>query len=79
MTIRSGFEDVEQIADPDGVVAVITRHKPTGTLSVAIFKTFVRDGEPERTNFFRIKHFAAVRRVLETAEKRLAILEANKP
>ena len=75
--IRNGYEDIEDIADPDGVVAVISRRRSNGMLSVAVFKTFERDGVREKTNFFNSRHFAAVRRVLEIAEQRLAVLEAG--
>jgi hypothetical protein len=75
--IRNGYEDIEDIADPDGVVAVISRRRSNGMLSVAVFKTFERDGVREKTNFFNPRHFAAVRRVLEIAEQRLAVLEAG--
>jgi hypothetical protein len=75
--IRNGYEDIEEIADPDGVIAVISRRRSNGTLSVAVFKTFERDGTKEKTNFFNAKHFAGVRRVLEIAEKRIEKLEAG--
>lgn len=69
--IRNGYEDIDEISDPDGVVAVISRRRSNGVLSVGIFKTFERDGVQERTNFFGARHFAAVRRVLDAAESRL--------
>ena len=75
--IRNGYEDIENIIDPDGVIAVISRRRSNGALSVAIFKSFERDGAREKTNFFNARHFAAVRRVLEIAEKRLAKLESG--
>lgn len=75
--IRNGYEDIEDIADPDGVVAVISRRRSNGTLSVAVFKVFERDGIREKTNFFNSRHFPAVRRVLEIAERRVAALEAD--
>ena len=77
--IRNGYEDIEEIADPDGVIAVISRRRSNGVLSVAVFKLFERDGVQEKTNFFGTRHFAGVRRVLELAEKRIAKLEAATP
>ncbi len=72
---RNGYEDVEEITDPDGVVGVISRRRSNGALSIAIFKTFDRDGVKEKTNFLSAKHFAGVRRVLDIAEARIAKLE----
>ena len=72
---RNGYEDVEEIVDPDGVVALISRRRSNGALSIAIFKIFERDGVKEKTNFLGVKHFDAVRRVLLLAEKRIAKLE----
>lgn len=77
--MRNGYEDVEEIADPDGVVAVISRRRSNGILSIAIFKVFERDGNTERTNFFNARHLPAVRRVLEIAEQRLAVVDASSP
>lgn len=75
--MRNGYEDIEEIADPDGVVAVISRRRSNGVLSVAFFKTFERDGVVERTNFVNARHFPAVRRVLDIVEQRLVTLEAS--
>lgn len=74
---RTGYEDVEEIKDPDGVIAVISRRRSTGACSVALFKSFERDGVQEKTNFLGAKYFPAVRRVLDIAEKRLVELEAD--
>lgn len=76
---HAGYEDVEEIHDPDGVVAVISRRKYNGTLSLAIFKVFERDGVPERTNFLGSRQLAGVRRVLDIAQDRMAKLEAANP
>ena len=75
--IRNGYEDIEEISDPDGVVAIICRRRSNGALSVAVFKTYERDGVIEKTNFFGSRHFAAVRRVLDIAVKKVATLEAQ--
>ena len=74
--IRNGYEDIEEINDPDGVVGVISRRRSNGALSIALFKTFDRDGVKEKTNFLSARHFAGVRRVLDIAEARILKLEA---
>lgn len=74
-TPRNGYEDVEEITDPDGVVGVISRRRSNGAISIALFKIFERDGVKEKTNFLSRKHFSGIRRVLDIAEKRIAKLE----
>ena len=73
--IRNGYEDIEEIADPDGVVALISRRRSNGTLTVGIFKVFERDGVKEKTSFLNSRHLDAVRRVLDIAEARIKKLE----
>jgi hypothetical protein len=73
--VRNGYEDIEEIVDPDGVVGVISRRRSNGAVSIALFKTFERDGVREKTNFLSARHFAGVRRVLDIAEARIAKLE----
>lgn len=73
---RTGYDDIDEITDPDGVVALISRRRSNGALSVAIFRTYERDGEKEKTNFFGSKHIAAARRVLDIDEARMTKLEA---
>jgi hypothetical protein len=75
--IRNGYEDIEEIVDPDGVMGLISRRRSNGALTIGIFKVFERDGTKEKTNFFGVRHLAAVRRVLAIAEVRLAKLEAE--
>lgn len=75
--IRNGYEDIDEVKDPDGIVAVVSRRRSNGTLAVGLFKEFERDGVQERTNFFGSKHFAAVRRVLEIVEERVRNLEVS--
>ena len=77
--IRNGYEDIEEIADPDGVIGLISRRRSNGALTIGLFKVFQRDGVNEKTNFFNLRHLAAVRRVLAIAEVRLAKLEAETP
>jgi hypothetical protein len=74
--VRNGYEDIEEITDPDGVIALISRRRSNGTLTIALFKIFERDGVKEKTNFFGSRHLPAVRRVLAIAETRLAKLES---
>lgn len=71
---RNGYEDVAEIEDPDGVIAVISRRRSNGALSVAFFKRFERDGVKEKTNFLNPAHFPGLRRVLALVEKRIATL-----
>ena len=75
--IRNGYEDIEEIVDPDGVMGLISRRRSKGTLTIALFKVFERDGVKEKTNFFGARQIAAVRRVLAIAEVRMAKLEAE--
>jgi hypothetical protein len=72
---RSAYEDIEEINDPDGVVAIISRRRSNGALSIALFKVYDRDGVREKTTFLSARHFAGVRRVLDIAEARIAKLE----
>ena len=74
---RTGYDDIEEISDPDGVVALISQRRSNGALSVAIFRIYERDGQKEKTNFMSSKHIAAARRVLDIAEKKMAKLEAQ--
>lgn len=74
---RNGYEDLEEIVDPDGVVALISRRRSNGKLSIAIFKIFERDGVKEKTNFLSARQFAGVRRILDIAEHRIAIIEPD--
>ena len=74
-TARNGYEDIEEITDPDGVIGVLSRRRSNGAISIALFKVFDRDGNKEKTNFLSVRHFAGIRRVLDIAEKRIAKLE----
>jgi hypothetical protein len=75
--IRNGYEDIEEIVDPDGVVGLISRRRSNGALTIGLFKIFERDGVKEKTNFFSSRHIAAVRRILVIAEARMTKLEAG--
>jgi hypothetical protein len=77
MQHRTGYDDVDEISDPDGVVALISRRRSTGSLSVAIFRVYERDGVKEKTAFLGPKQLPALRRVIDIAEKRIERLEAE--
>jgi hypothetical protein len=68
---RSGYEDVERIEDPDGIVAVISRRRSNGHLTLALFKTYRRDDAIERTSFFGSEFVPAAHRVLDLASRRM--------
>jgi hypothetical protein len=72
---RNGYEDVETISDPDGVVGVLSRRLSNGQISLAVYKLFERDGQQEKTSFLAASHFAGVRRILAIAEDRIKKLE----
>ena len=72
---RTGYEDIEEINDPDGVVGILSRRRSNGAVSIALFKVFDRDGIREKTTFLSARHFAGIRRVLDIAEARSAKLE----
>lgn len=75
--IRNGYEDIDEVKDPTGIVAVVSRRRSNGALTVGIFKEFDRDGVRERTNFFGLMYFPAVRRVLDLVEARMEKLSAG--
>jgi hypothetical protein len=77
MQRRTGYDDVDEISDPDGVVALISRRRSTGSFSVAVFRVYERDGVKEKTAFLGLKQLPALRRVLDIAEKRIEKLEAD--
>jgi len=78
------YEDVDHIADVDGVVAVITRSTTNGRLSVGFFKEFLvdeedPDGPKERTAFVREKQLDAIERLIPQIRKRLQDLARSTP
>lgn len=75
MSKRSGYEDIETIADASGVVAVISRRESNGQLSVGFFKVFDRDGEQEKTAFCQRKHLDGILRLVPIAAERMDALE----
>lgn len=67
---KSGYEAVDQIEDPDGIVAIISS-RVSGNhpkFTIGIFKKFMRDDEEVKTSFFDIRQCDAVIRVLEKAK-----------
>lgn len=74
---RSGYEDVDEIVDVDGVVAIMSRRKATGAVSFMLAKIYERDGKPERTSFMQRKHIEAARRVLDLVEAKMNEIEAK--
>lgn len=66
---KSGYEAVDQIEDPDGIVAIISsRVSGPPKFTIGIFKKFNRDDEEVKTSFFDIRQCDAVIRVLEKAK-----------
>lgn len=72
----SGYREIERIQDADGVLAILSL-RTTGVplVSIALFKTFVRDGIEEKTSFFSPKHAPAIKRVVDIAAVRARELE----
>ncbi len=76
MSTRSGYEDVgEPIRDPEGVIAILSRRRSNGQLSVAVMKEFDRDGQTERTSFMQRRHIDAAIRVLTIARDEMDRME----
>lgn len=76
---RSGYEELDRITDPDGVVAIISgRVNGPPSVSIGLFKLFERDGEQAKTGFLNINQIAAAHRVLDLAGERAAILLAER-
>jgi hypothetical protein len=73
------WEDIDEIRDVDGVVAVITRNRMNGKTAVGIFKVFDRDGDGmvEKTAFMNPKQLDAVIRLIPIIKKRIAEIEAG--
>lgn len=68
------YEDVAELKDVDGVVAVITRAR-NGALAVAFFKEFdPGDGEQQRTAFVRERQLLAIERLIPLVRAEMARL-----
>lgn len=69
--VRSGYRELDRIEDPEGIIAIISmRVNGPPLVTIGIFKTFDRDGEPQKTSFWGLKQVSAVRRVLDIAVER---------
>lgn len=75
MPVRNGYEDVDNVTDVDGVVAVISRRLHNGALSVAFMKEFDRDGTVERTAFLQRRHLDAIARLVPIVRERMDALD----
>jgi hypothetical protein len=74
--VRSGYEEIDVVRDPDGVIAIISRRVAGPPIcTIGIFKVFLRDGIEEKSSFFGHKQIPAVARVLEIAAVRARELE----
>lgn len=69
------YQVVEQVEDPDGLVAVITEQTDTGRMSYAIFREFDRNGETCQTAYKQERHIGAELRLLSHLKDRLPELE----
>lgn len=82
---KSGYAVIDQLEDPDGVIAIIssrvrpsgaTRHPPI--ITIGLFKRFTRDNDPDnKTSFMNINQVAAAHRILDRAEARAKELLAE--
>jgi hypothetical protein len=76
---RSGYEELDRIVDPDGVVAIISgRVNGPPSVSIGLFKLFERDGEQAKTGFLNINQVDAAHRVLDLAGARAKVLLAER-
>lgn len=76
------YRDVDELRDPDGILAVITEATSSGRLSVGFFKEFRSDPEDdespmERSVFMRPKQLAAVDRLIPIVAERMLVLESD--
>jgi hypothetical protein len=76
---RSGYEELDRIKDPEGVVAIISgRLNGPPSVSIGLFKIFERDGEQAKTGFLNINQIDAAHRVLDLACERAKVLLAER-
>ena len=69
------FKVVEEVVDPDGVVAVITERVKDGRISFMISREFEIDGKTQRSAYLNTRHIPAVRRLLNDLTERLELAE----
>ena|SRR5688572_33461240 len=70
-----GFVDLDRIEDANGLLAIISQRKSNGVLTFAIFKTFERDGERQRTSFIPKQMADAYRQILDLTVERMQQIE----
>lgn len=71
------YIDIDEIRDPEGIVAVMSQRLSNRAITFAVFKEFERDGRPERTSFIAASLRAPFRRVIDLVFERVAELETN--
>lgn len=69
--IDNNYTPLEVVADPDGVIAVVTERVKDGRVSFAIFREYDVKGKTQRTSFLARRHIAAIRRLCNDLEERL--------
>lgn len=74
-TRKSEYTDIDQVRDPDGVVAVISARDDGQQLAVAFFKEFDRRGETAKSAFLQRRHLAALERLLPIVRERMDSIE----
>ena len=75
---RSGYQEVDWIRDPDGILVIISRRLGGPPIhSVSVFKVFMRDGVSEKSTFWSPNLYEAVLRALSIAIPRARELEAT--
>jgi hypothetical protein len=73
----SGFEDVDELRDANGLVAIISQRRSNGQMTIGVFKAFERDGREERTAFVPEPLFAAYLELVKLAQERVAKIRAE--
>lgn len=75
---RSGYLEVDQVRDPDGIIGIISKRVAGPPIhTIGIFKIFDRDGVEEKSSFWNHKQLPAVTRVLGIIVAKAAELEAK--
>lgn len=76
--IRSGYLEVDEVRDPDGIIGIISRRVAGPPIhTIGIFKIFERDGTEEKSSFWNHKQAEAVQRVLAIIVAKARELEAT--
>lgn len=73
----SGFIDVDMLEDANGLIAIISQRRSNGTMTMAVFKKFDRDGKVERTSFIPEPLFDAHDALWKLARDRVLEIQAN--